>query len=232
VTISFEITEKGVSEPKAKVNKVLVEKYYKQLSEAADLVGGDKSALFQMAMQMPKAIESVSEENNSDEQWGIFLDCIKESVAKCNSFRADEGAELYKKLISYIDNIETFLDKVIELDPKRVEGVKDRIKKHLEEFVSVKDTIDESRFEQEMIYYIEKLDITEEKVRLKNHLEYFKTIANSNQENGKKLGFISQEIGREINTIGSKSNYSEMQKMVVNMKDELEKIKEQVLNVL
>ena len=141
----------------------------------------------------------------------------------------DEGKVLETDFRKRVTNIEILLDKVVEMDPERVEGIRERLVKGVEE---LKEKFDENRFEQELIYYIEKLDITEEKVRLKNHLSYFLECLKSADSNGKKLGFIGQEIGREINTIGSKSNYAPMQKLVVQMKDELEKIKEQLLNVL
>jgi uncharacterized protein (TIGR00255 family) len=148
---------------------------------------------------------------------------------KINKYRSDEGEVLRNDFILRISNIENLLEKVIEIDPERIFLVKEKLRKGIAELEA---KIDENRFEQEIIYYIEKLDITEEKVRLKNHLEYFKKELSTNDSNGKKLAFITQEIGREINTIGSKSNYADMQKLVVQMKDELEKIKEQSLNVL
>ena len=144
-------------------------------------------------------------------------------------YRLDEGKVLEKDFKNRINTIDNLLKDVITMDPERIEGVRERLRKGVEE---LKEKYDENRFEQELVYYIEKFDITEEKVRLRNHLEYFTTSIDSSDSNGKKLGFIGQEIGREINTIGSKSNYAPMQKLVVQMKDELEKIKEQLLNVL
>jgi uncharacterized protein (TIGR00255 family) len=141
----------------------------------------------------------------------------------------DEGKTLESDFFDRIQNISELLDKVMAMDPERIEGVRERLKKGV---ADLKENVDQNRFEQELIYYIEKFDITEEKVRLKNHLDYFLKALKSDDSNGKKLGFIAQEIGREINTIGSKSNYAPMQKLVVQMKDELEKIKEQLLNVL
>ena len=141
----------------------------------------------------------------------------------------DEGKSLESEFYDRIKNIEILLDEVIAMDPERIIGVRERLQKGVSE---LKEKVDENRFEQELVFYIEKVDITEEKVRLKNHLDYFIKAINSEDSNGKKLGFISQELGREINTIGSKANYAPMQKLVVQMKDELEKIKEQLLNVL
>jgi uncharacterized protein (TIGR00255 family) len=141
----------------------------------------------------------------------------------------DEGKALESDFKIRLNNIESLLEQVIAMDPERIEGVRERLRKGVEE---LKEKVDENRFEQELVFYIEKFDITEEKVRLKNHLDYFNAALSSDDSNGKKLGFIGQEIGREINTIGSKSNYAPMQKLVVQMKDELEKIKEQLLNVL
>ena len=143
--------------------------------------------------------------------------------------RLQEGQALEKDFIQRIKNIDALLKEVMTIDPERIEQVKARLERGI---ADIKERVDENRFEQELIYYIEKFDITEEKVRLQNHLEYFENSLNSDDSNGKKLGFISQEIGREINTIGSKANYAPMQKLVVQMKDELEKIKEQLLNVL
>ncbi|MEQ3662637.1 MAG: DUF1732 domain-containing protein, partial [Flavobacterium sp.] len=145
------------------------------------------------------------------------------------NFRTDEGASLEKEFQLRIANIRSYMEQALELDPERVQNIKERLFTAIEE---LKVTVDENRFEQELIYYLEKLDITEEKVRLTNHLDYFLETMNNEGALGRKLGFITQEMGREINTMGSKSNHAEMQKLVVMMKDELEKIKEQVLNVL
>ena len=158
-----------------------------------------------------------------------ILTAIDETVQKIKLYRTDEGKVLCDDFIFRISNIENLLEKVIEIDPERIVLVKEKLRKAI---ADLEAKIDENRFEQELIYYIEKLDITEEKVRLKNHLEYFKKELSTNDSNGKKLAFITQEIGREINTIGSKSNFADMQKLVVQMKDELEKIKEQSLNIL
>jgi uncharacterized protein (TIGR00255 family) len=145
------------------------------------------------------------------------------------SFRTSEGASLEKEFTLRIENIRNYMNQALALDPERVTAIKERLQTAIDE---LKVNVDTNRFEQELIYYLEKLDITEEKVRLTNHLDYFLQTLNGSEANGRKLGFITQEMGREINTMGSKSNHAEMQKLVVMMKDELEKIKEQVLNVL
>jgi len=204
---------------------LLFREYVNQLRE---LVDSDEIELLKMAVRLPDALKSEREELN-EEEWKQIAVGIDEAVVKINQYRSDEGKVLCNDFILRISNIEKLLEKVIEIDPLRIEQVKDKLKKAIAE---LETKIDENRFEQELIYYIEKLDITEEKVRLKNHLEYFKKELNSVVSNGKKLAFITQEIGREINTIGSKSNFADMQKLVVQMKDELEKIKEQSLNVL
>ncbi|HKJ48635.1 MAG TPA: DUF1732 domain-containing protein, partial [Christiangramia sp.] len=164
-----------------------------------------------------------------DEEFKAIEGAVRDALTEINNFRSDEGEALEKDLSLRISNISNLLAEVIKIDPDRVDAVRERLRKGIEE---IKEQADENRFEQEIVYYIEKFDITEEKVRLDNHLEYFQKTLDSKDSNGRKLAFISQEIGREINTIGSKSNYAPMQQLVVQMKDELEKIKEQILNVL
>jgi len=177
---------------------------------------------------LPDTLKTEREELD-EEEWSQIGNSINETIVEINKYRSDEGLSLLNDFVLRISNIENLLNQVIELDPQRIEHVKEKLKKGIEELEA---KVDQNRFEQELIYYIEKLDITEEKVRLKNHLDYFKSALESDDSNGKKLGFIAQEIGREINTIGSKANFAAMQKLVVQMKDELEKIKEQNLNVL
>jgi uncharacterized protein (TIGR00255 family) len=207
------------------VNEAVVKQYMGQLSEIAE---SSASELLKMAVRLPDALKTEREEID-DEEFKKISQAVDEALEAINGYRTDEGAVLENEFHQRIQNIATLLDQVIELDPQRIENVKERLHKAVSE---VKETVDENRFEQELIYYLEKYDITEEKVRLKNHLDYFKETLESNTSNGKKLGFISQEIGREINTIGSKANFAPMQQLVVQMKDELEKIKEQALNVL
>ncbi|MFD2822661.1 YicC/YloC family endoribonuclease [Lacinutrix iliipiscaria] len=207
------------------LNKPVVKQYIKQLRE---VVNGDETELLKMAVRFPDALNTERDDIDDDE-WKTILNEIKSALSKIDTYRLDEGKVLESDFRNRIDSIDQLLEQVITMDPERIEGVRERLRKGIDE---LKEKVDENRFEQELIYYIEKFDITEEKVRLKNHLEYFISALDSKDSNGKKLGFISQEIGREINTIGSKSNYAPMQKLVVQMKDELEKIKEQLLNVL
>lgn len=217
--------EMTAEDSSSEINKPIVEHYMKQLR---DVVNTDDVELLKMAVRFPDAISTVRE-SIDDQEWQSILSELHTAISKINAYRTDEGAVLEKDFINRIKTIEELLEAVVKIDPERVIAVRERLKKGVEE---LREKYDENRFEQELVYYIEKFDITEEKVRLKNHLEYFLVAINSADSNGKKLGFIVQEIGREINTIGSKSNYAPMQKLVVQMKDELEKIKEQLLNVL
>ena len=224
--IDFSIyVEDNGGEVSSKINEKTVKTYMNQLK---NIVDSNEIELLKMAIRLPDALKTEREELD-EEEWGKIDEAMVETIEKINSYRIDEGKTLQNDFVLRSSNIENLLQKVIEIDPKRMEHVKEKLKKGI---VELEAKVDENRFEQELIYYIEKLDITEEKVRLKNHLDYFNKELNSTVSNGKKLGFITQEIGREINTIGSKSNFAEMQKIVVQMKDELEKIKEQNLNVL
>ncbi|WP_327019052.1 YicC/YloC family endoribonuclease [Croceibacter atlanticus] len=207
------------------INSEVVKSYMQQLKQ---VVASDDTELLKMAIKMPDALKTVREEIDETE-YDSILNTLKEALVEINRFRTDEGKALEDDFNLRISNIKNLLEEVIKTDPDRINQVKERLRKGIEE---LKESVDENRFEQELVYYIEKYDITEEKTRLDNHLSYFTETINSADSNGKKLGFISQEIGREINTIGSKSNYAPMQQLVVQMKDELEKIKEQLLNVL
>lgn len=209
-----------------KVNAPIVKAYMNQLKEIYN--DGNDIELFKMAIRMPDALKIEREEINADE-WENIKTVINESINNILTFRRAEGLSLEKEFILRINNIRSLMEQALALDPERVSAIKGRLQTAIAE---LKVNIDENRFEQELIYYLEKLDITEEKVRLNNHLNYFIETINGNEANGRKLGFITQEMGREINTMGSKSNHAQMQKLVVMMKDELEKIKEQVLNVL
>jgi uncharacterized protein (TIGR00255 family) len=177
---------------------------------------------------MPDALKTERDEIDENE-WKKIQTVIDEALENIAQFRKDEGVSLEKEFLHRIANIMTLMNKAVSYDAERVATVKIRLRTALDE---LKENVDENRFEQELIFYLEKYDITEEKVRLENHLNYFIETLAGTEANGRKLGFITQEMGREINTMGSKSNHSEMQKLVVMMKDELEKIKEQVLNVL
>ncbi|SHI64274.1 TIGR00255 family protein [Mesonia phycicola] len=212
----------------ASVNKEVVKKYMQQLKEIPSTENADDISLLEIAMRLPDTLKTEREEIDESE-FKAIENGLEEALREINSFREDEGRALEKDFNLRIGILEELLAKVIEIDPDRIASVKDRLQKGIAE---LKENVDENRFEQELVYYIEKYDITEEKIRLENHLSYFKETLNSPGYNGKKLGFIGQEIGREINTIGSKSNFAPMQKLVVQMKDELEKIKEQLLNVL
>lgn len=212
-------------ETSTQINKPVVKQYLKQLQ---DIVDGDATELLKMAVRFPDALTTDREEIDENE-WNAVLKEVQDALNAISQYRLDEGKVLEQDFKNRITNIEALLESVIAIDPERVEAVRERLRKGVED---LKEKVDENRFEQELVYYIEKYDITEEKVRLKNHLEYFISALNSADSNGKKLGFITQEMGREINTIGSKSNYAPMQQLVVQMKDELEKIKEQLLNVL
>ena len=221
-SLYIEITGEETS---TQINKTVVRQYIKQLR---DVVDGDEIELLKMAVRMPDAITTERDELDENE-WAQIATEINITLEKIQQYRLDEGKSLESEFYDRIKNIEILLDEVIAMDQERIIGVRERLQKGVSE---LKEKVDENRFEQELVFYIEKFDITEEKVRLKNHLDYFIKAINSEDSNGKKLGFISQELGREINTIGSKANYAPMQKLVVQMKDELEKIKEQLLNVL
>lgn len=224
--IDFSIyVEATAEDTSTQLNTPVVKQYMSQLKAIVDT---DEARLLEMAVRFPDALNTVREEIDETE-WKLIEEGIQDAVKSLNSYRLNEGKVLEKDFNSRVESIENILDKIIKMDPERVDGVRERLKKGVEE---LREKYDENRFEQELVYYIEKFDITEEKVRLKNHLNYFTESINSKDSNGKKLGFISQEMGREINTIGSKSNYAPMQQLVVQMKDELEKIKEQLLNVL
>lgn len=231
VSLSIEFAELSDSKPKVKINKAIVKAYFDELNETAAALGVTSEDTFRMAMQMPQATEPVLDSEDTDEIWSKVKQTIELALQNCNKFRDQEGKQLEEKISSYIHTIAEMLDKVNEKDPERVKNIKDRVKQRIKD-LKEDDSFDENRFEQEMIYYIEKLDISEEKVRLKTHLDYFLKTMESKEANGKKLGFISQEIGREINTIGSKANDASIQQYVVKMKEELEKIKEQALNIL
>lgn len=221
-SLFMEITGEETS---TQINKTVVRQYIKQLREVVD---GDEIELLKMAIRMPDAVTTERDEIDEDE-WSEIASEINTAIEKIQQYRLDEGKSLESEFYDRVKNISDLLEEVIAMDPERIQGVRERLQKGVAE---LKEKVDENRFEQELVFYIEKFDITEEKVRLKNHLDYFLKALDSEDSNGKKLAFISQEMGREINTIGSKSNYAPMQKLVVQMKDELEKIKEQLLNVL
>jgi len=206
-----------------RINKGVVESYLEQLE------GIRKEAdILSIAMRLPDVLKTEREELD-EEEWQKIEGGITEAIKQLNAFRSSEGNELKRDFEHRVAVLEEKLEEVVSIDPERLDAVRARLDKAIQD---LKSDVDENRFEQELIYYLEKLDITEEKVRLNKHLSYFLYSLNEKDSNGKKLGFISQEMGREINTIGSKANFAPMQKVVVEMKDELEKIKEQLLNVL
>jgi uncharacterized protein (TIGR00255 family) len=231
VSVSIDYQQTGRQEIKQTYNSELFTAYYLELKKLADKVLAPYEPLFQMALNSPDVIVNAGKEELDPALWQNVQRLLNEAVEKCEQFRKTEGKALEVKLIEYTQSIFESLKNVEELDPKRVERVRSKIKGSVTEFFG-SEGFDTNRLEQEIIYYIEKLDIHEERVRLRTHLDYFSKLLTSPQSNGKKLGFLSQEIGREINTIGSKANDAEMQKHVVMMKEELEKIKEQLNNVL
>ncbi|MBW2960270.1 YicC/YloC family endoribonuclease [Mesonia aestuariivivens] len=212
----------------ASVNTEVVKKYLQQLKEIPTNGTADEASLLAIAMRLPDTLKTERDEIDESE-FNAIDQGLTEALLEINEFRTAEGNALEKDFLLRVETLQQLLKEVIQIDPERIEGVKERLQKGIAE---LKESVDENRFEQELVYYIEKYDITEEKTRLENHLSYFMETLNSSGANGKKLAFIGQEIGREINTIGSKSNFAPMQKLVVQMKDELEKIKEQLLNVL
>ena len=212
------------------INLAAIESYYNQIKDVSEKLNIPVPAdWFTTLLRLPEAIKSDIAEVDQSE-WELVMKTIKEASKHLKEFRLQEGAMLQKLFEQKIGNIASLLDRIGEFDAERIEKIKTRISESIAKLNGVE--IDNNRFEQEMIYYIEKLDVNEEKNRLDNHLKYFISTMNNGHGQGKKLGFIAQEIGREINTLGSKSNHAEMQQIVVQMKDELEQIKEQVLNVL
>ena len=207
------------------INTSVVKSYMDQLKTISD---GSESEMMAIAMRLPDTLSSERETLQETEKEAVYT-LIGQVLKDIENYRTDEGNALEKDFKKRLELIENHLQSVIKIDPERNEKIEQKLRSTLED---LKIEIDANRFEQELIFYLEKFDITEEKVRLKNHLDYFKEVMNNDFPNGKKLGFIAQELGREINTIGSKANHAELQKIVVQMKDELEKIKEQLLNVL
>ena len=224
IDLTMYVEYNGQNAP-TKINTQIVNAYMEQLKALGDSTSSERLAL---AMRLPDTLSSDRDSLDETEKKIVFnlLDTVIKDI---NGYRTDEGAQLEKDFILRINLIEDHLNAIKKIDPERNQKIELKLKEAL---ADLKIEIDANRFEQELIFYLEKFDITEEKVRLKNHLDYFKKIMKSKEPVGKKLGFIAQEIGREINTIGSKANHSELQKIVVQMKDELEKIKEQLLNVL
>tara|TARA_Y100000589_G_scaffold191592_1_gene181463 strand:+ start:35603 stop:36454 length:852 start_codon:yes stop_codon:yes gene_type:complete len=226
IDIYISIESLGAKKPLV-INKELVKLYYKELKELNNDLGESTEDYLSLILKMPDVYVS-SREDLVEEEKNIVFNIINEAIENLNHYRRKEGEDLEVELLKRINNIREFLLKVPKFEKERIDIIRDRIKNSLEENSFNHDA---NRLEQEIIFYIEKLDIAEEKMRLSNHLDYF-IDSMKEESSGKKLGFISQEIGREINTLGSKSNHADMQKLVVNMKENLEKVKEQVLNTL
>lgn len=213
-----------------RINEKLLANYFKTYQRIARKLNDSPSDLFRLALHSPEVI-SQKESDNGQIDWGMVQKTLIDACNNCHIFRSEEGAALEIKLKIYVESISEKLGKIQLQDGKRLENIRTRLDKNLDE-IRAKTQVDSNRFEQELIYYIEKFDITEEKVRLQRHLDYFIEVMAMSESQGKKLGFISQEIGREINTIGSKANDADIQQLVVEMKDELEKAKEQLLNII
>ena len=224
IDVNIYVDFNGETAP-SRINSGIVKAYMKQLE---DIGASSESERMAIAMRLPDTLSSEKDVLEEDEK-KVLYKTLEEVIKDIEGFRKDEGTELGKDISLRINLIESHLQSAVKLDPERNIKIEEKLRSALE---NIKQEVDANRFEQELIFYLEKFDITEEKVRLKNHLNYFREIMKNDFPNGKKLGFISQEIGREVNTIGSKANHVELQKIVVQMKDELEKIKEQLLNVI
>lgn len=227
--IYFDTTE---SDKEVAVNSSVIEQYYKQMLDVANMLGIEVNSneLLQTIMRFPDTLKQKTEELK-EEEWKKLEAGIENALQEVDKFRTQEGSVLIRDILHRIDLIRSFAAEVPRFESKRIETIRQRIEEKMKEWLEVQN-LDQNRMEQEIIYYLEKLDITEEKVRLNNHCKYFTETAEKEEAPGRKLGFIAQEIGREINTMGSKANDHEIQKLVVRMKDELEKIKEQSLNIL
>lgn len=229
--------EPNAADSAKKINQELVMEYFRQIDEILTKASGefpncgslDANYMLPAILRMPDVLDMKKTDVITDENWPVVETCIREALARVNEFRAQEGETLYKDVTAKVASILRYVDEVEKHEVERITAIKEKI---LSRFDELRLEPDQSRLEQEMIYYIEKLDINEEKVRLRQHCRYFMDTINSDPQPGKKLGFIAQEMGREINTTGSKANNSDIQKIVVHMKDELEKIKEQSLNIL
>ncbi|WP_113638326.1 YicC/YloC family endoribonuclease [Nubsella zeaxanthinifaciens] len=230
VSIAITVERSEETQKGASINEILLKQYYNQLIELNKSLGANIDNLLPTVLNLPEVI-TYTEEEASESEWKVLESTFAKALKNFNQFRLDEGAILKADLELRIKNIMGFFAEVAKLAPLRIPNIKNRLTQFLEDTVG-KVNYDQNRFEQELIYYIDKLDITEEQTRLKSHCDYFIETLKDKDANGKKLGFISQEIGREINTMGSKANDAQIQQLVVGMKEELEKIKEQLLNVL
>ena len=234
--IDFFVTyEPNAADSAKKINMDLALEYYQQVSELGDKIGAvnlwskNPNDLLALLLRMPEVMDAKKQDVITEENWPVVEACIDEALKNINAFRSQEGEVLYKDVTEKVENIMDFSKQIEQYESERTDAIREKI---LSRFAELKPEPDQSRMEQEMIFYIEKLDINEEKVRLRQHCKYFLDTIADEPNPGKKLGFIAQEMGREINTTGSKANHTEIQKIVVKMKDELEKIKEQSLNIL
>jgi len=230
VNVSVLVEYPETTQKSSIINLPLLQHYYEKLKEAADSLNSKNNNLFELALNFPDVIQYASDEFSEDE-WKALYKTFEEALLNFINFRLEEGKVLKQDLILRINNILEGIRLVEIQEPFRIPSIRERLNQFLEDAVG-KEHVDHNRFEQELIYFIDKLDITEEKIRLKSHCDFFIQALEDKDANGKKLGFISQEIGREINTMGSKANDAKMQQIVVGMKEELEKIKEQLLNIL
>lgn len=234
VELSINVARTGAVRPGVTINRPLVLAYVSDIKETANsmlMIVSDNDVL-QLALQQPNAYLTESADPTADSQdYATVRTAVEEAIRRCNEFRRQDGAVLETKFQEYIQLISDHLADIEEQDVRRIPAVRERMRNSVKELLE-SDSFDQNRFEQELMYYVEKFDISEEKVRLKNHLSYFLEVLATDEANGKKLNFIAQEIGREINTIGSKANDATIQRFVVQMKDELEKIKEQTMNVI
>lgn len=231
ISVSIEYVKTGKEDIKQAYDAELFAAYYSELKRLADKVVAPYDGLFELALNSPEVIQSNGRDELDPKEWAEVLKLTNHAIQQCEQFRVTDGKDLENKLMSYAKSIVDGLAAVEELDPQRIDRIRKRITGRIKEFFG-EEGFDQNRLEQEIIFYIEKLDIHEERVRLRTHLEHLEQLIKAPQSNGKKLGFLSQEIGREINTIGSKANDAAIQKHVVTMKEELEKIKEQLGNVL
>ncbi len=231
VNVTVDFISKKEDDLPIVIQDELFEKYFQKYAEMANSVGVDTPELFKLALQSPNVILSNNEKSDSKASWEKVREVLLNALEDCDDFRKKEGEVLMRKFRESLNLIEVSLEHIQDLVPKRKERLMSKIKNNFSEWVK-EQAFDENRFEQELIYYLEKLDISEEIVRLDTHLKLFATVLDSSRSEGKKMGFVSQEMGREINTIGSKANDAAIQHHVINMKDELEKIKEQALNIL
>jgi uncharacterized protein (TIGR00255 family) len=223
--------QRKASLTKLPLDEESLQQYYIQLLAVSQKLQAPSQDVFRLAVQMAENNQKNVIEVLSEEEWALTKETLIVALEKCKQFRVEEGNILKEKFLEYTEQIGSLLEQVEEQDPKRLENIRERLHNRVRE-IKQDESFDKNRFEQELIYYVEKLDISEEKVRLKKHLDYLKEILKSTASNGKKINFIAQEIGREINTIGSKANDATIQRYVVGMKEELEKIKEQSLNIL